>query len=273
MKKIMILIVLICFFSVTYAEICLAGSSSCSNEEKESGCISAEIMAEMQARNEILDTLQGSVANINFSELKVVPFQAIIQPTNPILFTVYSLTHYRDDNGRIHDLVSSIKNQGSLGECTRFATTGAMEIKLAKQYVNVFQTAKENVISSGGDPETVEANLSEAYAREIVGCYSDTVIVAERLVSRGIVQEEFYPYNQVYFGDEDYHSKRDTQRYGTFQYRDCITDNEVRYNTSLWNQANSDPFLSFYPESMATITGENHESKIEKVGSVLNSVG
>ena len=227
-------------------------------------------MAEMQARNEILDTLQGSVANINFSELKVVPFQAIIQPTNPIPFTVYSLTHYRDDNGRIHDLVSSIKNQGSLGECTRFATTGAMEIKLAKQYVNVFQTAKENVISSGGDPETVEANLSEAYAREIAGCWNDTVIVAERLVDRGVIQEEHYPYNQVHFGDVEHYSNRDIQRYGNFQYRECEDKNEIYYNINLWNKRISNSFLLFSPENMDTISG-THESKIEKVKEYIRS--
>jgi len=267
MKKIMLFIVLFSFSCLVYADVCIDGSDSCGEPDDEV-CIPAEIMDEIKASNQALRRFPRHrvSANINNGNAGVVPFEVTISDAegNPQKYTVYSLTNYVDEQGHVHDLVSSIKSQGSSGDCTRFASTGAIEIKLAKQYADIFQTAKNVVSTNRGNPGIVEANLSEAYAKEIAGCENHGTNVMIRLAARGIIQEEHYPYYVRSFGEFEYLSKRDTERYGDFYNKGCNKENS--WNSGLREKAKDEQWLRFYPGFPETTTEINDVKDSIQIG-------
>ncbi len=203
---------------------------------------------------------------------RVFPFKLKVGSSQDELqdYNVYSLTDYKSLDGEKYDIVSSIKSQGSFGDCTRFAALGVLEIKLVKKYPRLFQIAKRRTELNGGDPGIVEANLSEAYAKEIAGCQNNPISVMEKLVERGVVQEEHYPYRDRYFGDREYVSKRNYNRYGLFENTKC-EDDEDFYNSYLLDKSLDYFWLTVLPESAETVEGENENTKISAVKALIKS--
>ena len=264
MKKVIFLIVFISFIHFVYADICMGGGTSCNSGEDEEGCISAETMAEIRRTNLYLERVpEITVPALPF--LRIIPFNVMI---NNRQYEVYSLTNYANINGNIVDLVSSIKSQGSLRGCTRFASTGAIEIKLAKQYADILHDAQTtaNNAAINVQPGFVEANLSEAYAQEIAGCESHGTNTMIRLAARGIIQEEHYPYHSSFFLENNYHSKRDTDRYGDFNQKDYCVGEEDSWNRGLRNKAKENHWLRFYPGFPETTTDINIVKDSIRVG-------
>ncbi len=253
MKKIMLFIVLFTFSCLVYADVCIAGSDSCGSGDMEE-CISAEIMEKMEESEATLEEAAVIVPLVG-SQAGAIPFNVTLNGSNGSStdYEVYSLTNYGDEQGRIHDLVSSIKHQLAFGDCTRFAAMGALEIKLAKQYADILQTAKDEVSRNGGDSGIVEANLSEAYAKEIAGCDDDTIEVMKRIAKRDAVKEERYPFHDRYYAEPEYYSKRNVERYENFG-KGC--DN---WNKKLQNKAKQEDWLRVQPGKPKKISG------IEKV--------
>ena len=266
MKKFMFFIVFISFAHFVYADVCMGGGTSCNNGGSEGACISAETMAEIRRTNLYLERAPEITVPI-LPFLRIIPFNVMI---NNRQYEVYSLTNYADINGNIVDLVSSIKSQGSLGECSRFAVTGALEIKLAKQYATILHDAQNtanneaqlNHVTAG----KVEANLSEAYAKEIAGCDNNVANVMTRLAARGIIQEEHYPYHSGFFGENKYFSKRDIDRYGNFYKKKYCVGEDESWNSGLRNKAKQEGWLRFYPSFPQTITGINNIENYIKLG-------
>ena len=264
MKKFMFFIVFISFVHFVYADVCAEGSTSCNNGGSEGACISAETMAEIRRTNLYLERAPEITVTAS-PYLRVIPFNVMI---NNQQYEVYSLTNYADINGNIVDLVPSIKSQGSLGECSRFAVTGALEIKLAKQYATILHDAQNtannaaqlNHITAG----KVEANLSEAYAKEIAGCDNNVANVMTRLAARGIVQEEHYPYHSSFFGEKDHVNKRDTDRYDDFYIKGCNENNN--WNNGLREKAKQEGWLRIYPDLPQTIIGMDNIENYIKLG-------
>ena len=264
MKKVIFLIVFISFIHFVYADICMGGGTSCNSGEDEEGCISAETMAEIRRTNLYLERVpEITVPALPF--LRIIPFNVMI---NNQQYEVYSLTNYANINGNIVDLVSSIKSQGSLRGCTRFASTGAIEIKLAKQYADILHDAQTtaNNAAINVQPGFVEANLSEAYAQEIAGCESHGTNTMIRLAARGIIQEEHYPYHSSFFRENEYFSKRDTDRYGNFNQKDYCVGEDISWNRWLRNKAKENDWLRFYPRFPKTTTDINIVKDSIRVG-------
>ncbi len=260
----MFFIVFISFVRFVYGDVCMEGSSSCNSGEDEDGCISAETMAEIRRTNLYLERVpEITVPALPF--LRTIPFNVVMDNQQ---YEVYSLTNYANINGNIVDLVSSIKSQGSLRGCTRFASTGAIEIKLAKQYADILHDAQTTANSAAvnGIAGDVEANLSEAYAQEIAGCESHGTNTMIRLAARGIIQEEHYPYHSSFFLENNYHSKRDTDRYGDFNQKDYCVGEEDSWNRGLRNKAKENHWLRFYPGFPETTTDINVVKDSMRIG-------
>jgi len=249
MKKMLLFVLLFSFYFTILSETPLE------NDSCEKVCIPAEMMADIHESNMRLEAAPNIDVPTSNSP-QTIPFNVTMSGKQT--YKVYSLTNFRDAKGNIHDLVSSIKRQG-LDDCTRFAATGAMEIKLAKQYIDIFQETKDEVSSRGGNPGFIETNLSEAYAKEVAGCENHTTNVMIRLAARGIVQEEHYPYHARVFGDHEYVSKRNTERYEYFENKNenCGSDNS--WNLNLQEKAKQNNWLRFYPDFPAAIKGSANE--------------
>ena len=267
MKRIMFFIVSLVFSGFVYADACIAGSDSCGVSDEEA-CIPAEMMKEIRKSNKILDRAPDLVES-KWIVPRTISFDVTIDND---LYTVYSLTNFRDADRNIHDLVSSIKLQG-YGDCTRFAATGAIEIKLAKQYSKILQKAKDVVASKGGDPATVEANLSEAYAKEIAGCEDHGTNVMKRLAARGIVQEEHYPYHARSFGEAELYSKRDIRRYEDFVNINKDCNKEKSWNKKLQDKAKDKKWLRFQPGEVLVIKKDTEEKTLRLVEMYISLLG
>ena len=225
-------------------------------------CIPPNVMADIHGSNLLLERAPEIIVPIiNFP--RTIPFNVTMG--NNQQYEVHSLTNFADINGNISDLVSSIKLQG-YGDCTRFASTGAIEIKLAKQYATILHAAQNTANNAANNVQAgfVEANLSEAYAKEIAGCQDHTINVMKRLSARGIIQEEHYPYHARSFGEFEYLSKRNIGRYGDFYNKSCGENGS--WNSELRNKAKQNQWLRFYPGFPMTIDNINDVKNYIKIG-------
>ena len=225
-------------------------------------CIPPNVMADIHGSNLLLERAPEIIVPIiNFP--RTIPFNVTMG--NNQQYEVHSLTNFADINGNISDLVSSIKLQG-YGDCTRFASTGAIEIKLAKQYATILHAAQNTANNAANNVQAgfVEANLSEAYAKEIAGCQNHTINVMKRLSARGIIQEEHYPYHARSFGEFEYLSKRNIGRYGDFYNKSCGENGS--WNSELRNKAKQNQWLRFYPGFPMVIDNINDVKNYIKIG-------
>jgi len=197
-------------------------------------------------------TINGSVETFN-EDIN-------IDSTTRENYTIYALTNFRDSSNRIHDLLTSVKNQG-FGDCAKFASTALVEIEATRLNLNAFQAAKDIVTANSGDIYDVEINLSEAFMQEVNGCKANGSAIARTIASRGVIKEEHYPYFHRGFSKEKYYSKRDTERYEDFMdigsTYGCTEDPDPdnSWNYMLFDKAVNEGWLVLRPKGSAWIEG------------------
>jgi len=182
----------------------------------------------------------------------VVPFNEIVEIDEGVTanYVVYSLTNFKHESGVTRDITTSKKSQYR-HDCTKFATLGAMEIEITRQYFSIFNDSFNFAEENGGNGTNVEIDLSEGFEREVNGCNDNTADTVDRTIFLGVIQEEHYPYNERKFLDKAYYSKRDTERYGFsngFSCRDDISFRTIpNFNDTLINDAFNENILFFKP--------------------------
>ncbi|HRZ78774.1 MAG TPA: hypothetical protein P5044_02095, partial [bacterium] len=258
-KSFFISIALFFLFEIVFAEEACELIEDGQLCEREDGMIFISPMIMEQIYNEsLVGPFASFQPNASFFTLNglVEPFAEDLQiDVVNKNYTIFSLTNFRDTQNRIHDLVTSIKSQG-FGDCAKFAAAGVIEIESMRIYNNIFQEAKNVVSFNGGDTNNVEIDLSEAFLQEINGCTSSSVKIGESLVSRGVVQEEHYPYVHRGFGKPKYYSKRDVNRFKDFKdigsVYGCTTgiDEDNSWNYELFNKSVDVGWLVFRPNDI-----------------------